>query len=129
VTHNGTTAGEAGSIFLGAIYKDHDYERALNLVDLEFRKTVTAANFKELDDLVQKHCGTLQELEADSYMMAQGMIHVFFVETCDNGTMYHMVVVTGDVASGYRAAGVWFRDTPYPQQQTATKFAKPIMIR
>jgi|GEM_PF-3053199 len=129
VRHNPTTAALAANVFLKAMYVEHNYDRALNLSDEALRRSATAENLGQMADLAAKKCGELKELKADSYLMTQGAtMELFYTGRCDRGTLYHRVVLIGDVSNGYRVSGVWFQDSPYQEQSLRRRFENDIIV-
>ena len=129
IKHSPTTAAASTNLFLRALYVEHNYERALSLSDEALRKSATADNLAQMVDLAEKNCGALKELKADSYLMAQGKtMELFCVGRCDRGILYHRLVLVGDASDGYRVSGVWFKDSPYPEQTMRRRFETDIFV-
>ena len=129
IKHNPTTAAFATNVFLRALYVERNYERALSLSDEALRKSATADNLAQMVDLAEKNCGALKELKADSYLMAPGKtMELFYVGKCDKGILYHRLVLVGDASNGYRVSGVWFQDSPYPEQAMRRRFETVIVV-
>jgi len=127
--HNPTTAVMATNVFLRALYIEHNYEHALQLSDEALRKSATATNLAQMVTLAEKKCGVLKELKADSYLMTPGStMELFYDGRCDRGTLYHRLVLVGDVSNGYRVSGVWFQDSPYPDQALRRPFETNIVV-
>jgi hypothetical protein len=128
VSHDPSTAAMAANVFLKALYIEHDYDRALMLSDESLRRMVTSDKLAELVKVVDDNCGELKQLQADSYAKGQDLtLELFYTATCEKKTLYHRLVMVGDVSKGYRTAGVWFQDAPYPGNRP--KFKNGIVVQ
>lgn len=129
VKHDPSTAAMAANIFLKAMYIEHNYDRALMLSDESLRRSATSDNLAQMVKVVEDNCGVLKELKAESYQKGQNLtLELFYTATCEKKNLYHRVVLAGDVSSGYRTAGIWFQDKPYPGNDMRPKFEQRIVV-
>lgn len=128
VRHDPATAAMAANVFLKALYIERDYDRALMLSDDALRRVANHDKLAELVKVVDDNCGELKQLQAESWQKGQDLtLELFYTATCEKKTLYHRLVMVGDVSKGYRTAGVWFQDAPYPGNRP--KFENGIVVQ
>jgi len=111
------------------MYLERNYERALSLGDEALRKSSSADNLEHMVDLAEGNCGQLKELKAESYRMTPGAtMELFYQGSCAKGSIYYRLVMAGDSVSGYRVSGVWFKDSPYPEDNLRRQFETNIVV-
>ncbi len=130
VSHDETRAVADANKVLSLLYLKGDYVSAYEGLAPETRKSLSSDALKALLETLRSRHGRLLSLRADSFaiMPGQKALTLFYVGTHEKGTSYHRVVVTGD-ASGYRVAGLWFSDQPYPEGNLRTKFRTRIEVK
>jgi hypothetical protein len=129
VSHSSKTAARDSNLFLKALYVDHNYDRTMTLAHEELRKMISAEKLAQLVEMAEKACGVRQEFKAESYQMVPNQgFELFYVQKCEKTTLYHRTIMVGDTRAGYRVAGVWFQDKPYPENQLRHKFDTDIVV-
>jgi hypothetical protein len=129
VKHDPGTAVLAANVFLKAFYIEHNYEHALMLSDAELRRSANADDLGQMARRAEQICGSLKELKAESYLMTPGKtMELFYIGRYQRGTLYHRVVLVGDVSNGYRVSGIWFQDSPYPESKLRRPFQPSIVV-
>ncbi|HBB94678.1 MAG TPA: hypothetical protein DC054_04750 [Blastocatellia bacterium] len=130
VTHDPVKAVSDTNGFLKALYLEENYPKALSLADVQLRQSVTADDLREIVAGIKQRCGSLKTLRADSYLMTPGStMELFYVGTYETGTLYHRLVLVGDVSSGYRVAGVWYQAEDYQEQPLRRKFDQDLLVK
>jgi hypothetical protein len=129
VEHNPNKAISDAHLFLKALYVDEDYQKAFNFAHAELQQTAKPDDLRKVVARIKSQYGNLERLKADSYMQTPGStMELFYVGTYDKGTLYHRVVLMGNVSSGYKVSGVWFKAEPYPEHTLRHKFNVDIYV-
>lgn len=129
VNHEPAQAATDTNRFLKALYVDKDYPKALALADTQLRQSTTANDLKQMAEGIREQRGELKTLKADSYLMTPGRtMELFYIGEYTKGTLYHRLVLIGDVSSGYRVSGVWYQTEPYPDQTLRRRFDQDILV-
>lgn len=130
VRHDPVKAAFEINGFLKAVYVNGNYSKALELADVQFRQSVTPEGLRQLAEGIRTERGELKTLKADSYLMTMGStMELFYVGTYEKGTLYHRVVLAGDLSTSYRVSGIWYSVEPYPEQTLRRRFEQEILVK
>lgn len=130
VHHDPVAAVSDANRFLKALYLQRDYSKALELADVQLRQSSNADDLRPIVERIKGERGELKALKADSYLMTPGRtMELFYIGTYERGTLYHRLVLAGDVPSGYRVSGVWYSVDPYPEQPMRRSFNQDLFVQ
>ena len=115
--------------FLKALYFDKNFDEAFRLAAPTLQTSATPVDLENMVKEAEERAGAIKSLKAESYRMTPGKsMELFYVGTCEKGSLYHRLVLEGD-ASGYKVSGVWFQPEPYPDDVLRRKFREDLFVK